>query len=399
MEVRSDFPLLKQDIVYFDNSATTLKPEIVIKTITDYYTNYTANAYRGDYDNSLKVDNKIKEVREKVKAFINAPSEREIIFTSGGTAAFNLVVNGFFKYYLRSGDEILITKSEHASLALPWFELAKQVGCQVKYIELAKDLTVTLEQVKKAVTKQTKVIALAHITNVIGDIRPIKAITTYAHQQGIYVVVDGAQSVPHLPVDVQALDVDFLTFAGHKMLGPTGIGVLYGKPELLKQVKPTIVGGGMNTDFTSAGTVSYKELPYRLEGGTPHIAGIIGLGAAISYLEQIGLEKIKNHEQDLKAYAVSKLKQLPNLELYNEHTKTGIIAFNVKDVFSQDTALYLNKNKVCIRAGNHCAKMLREDLKVKNVCRLSFYLYNTKAEIDYLVELLAKDNIIKEALW
>ncbi|MDD2489641.1 MAG: cysteine desulfurase [Bacilli bacterium] len=398
MNVRNDFPMLKQNIIYFDNGATTFKPYSVINAIVDYYSNYTANAHRGDYDNSLKVDEKYEGTRENVCQFINASNTKEIIFTSGATDSLNMIVNGFFKYNLKSGDEILITRSEHASLVLPWFELAEQLGCIIKYINLNEDLKVTMDNVKASVTNKTKVIALAHTTNVVGDIRPIKAITQYAHQQGIYVVVDGAQSVPHIKVDVQDLDVDFLTFSGHKMLGPTGIGVLYGKEFLLKKLKPHNVGGGMNVDFTSLKEFSYRELPHRLEAGTPNIAGVIGLGAAIDYINKVGIDNITKHEQMLKQYAVQKLNSLPNIEVYNPNTKAGIIAFNVKGVFSQDTAVYLNKYNVCVRAGNHCAKMLSEDINVSSTCRISFYLYNTTEEIDYLVSLLDNKDILRESL-
>jgi cysteine desulfurase/selenocysteine lyase len=395
---RSDFPMLNNDIYYFDNGATTLKPKSVIKSVVDYYENYSANAHRGDYDISLKVDNAYEGVREKVRAFINASKSTEIVFTSGSTASLNMIVKGFFENYLQSGDEVLITKSEHASLALPFFVLSKKIGIVVKYIDLDNNFEVTLDNVAKAITSRTKVIAISHITNVIGDVRPIKEICEYAHKNNIYVVVDGAQSVPHMKVDVKDLDVDFLAFSAHKMLGPTGVGVLYGKYDLLNKMEPIFVGGGMNTIFTGLNDYELKELPTRLEAGTSNIEGVIGLGAAIDYLNSIGMDKIEAHDIELKKYAVEKLKMLPNIDVYNPLTKGSIIAFNVKNIFSQDTATYLNKYKICVRAGNHCAKLLKESLGINNTCRISFYLYNTKEEIDYLIKVLDNEHILEESL-
>lgn len=395
---REDFPMLKQEICYFDNGATTLKPRFVIQAITDYYENYSANAHRGDYDISFKVDKVYEGVREKVRTLINADKTSEIIFTSGATASLNMVVDGFFKYHLKSGDEVLITHSEHASLALPWFLLSEKIGIVVKYIELDDNFEVILDNVKKAITKKTKVISLAHITNVVGDIRPLKEINDYARRHGIYTVIDGAQSVPHIKVDVRDLNIDFLAFSAHKMLGPTGVGVLYGRYDLLNKLKPPIIGGGMNTDFDGLNYYELRELPHRLEAGTPNIAGVIGLGAAIDYINGVGLDKIAQHDTDLKQYALSKLKTLNNIDIYNPNTQGPIIAFNVKNIFSQDVAIYLNKHKICVRAGNHCAKLLKEKLGIKNTCRISFYLYNTKEEIDYLVSVLDNDNLLEESL-
>jgi cysteine desulfurase/selenocysteine lyase len=390
--------MLKQDYIYLDNGATTFKPYSVIKAITDYYENYTSNAHRGDYDISLKVDEKYEGVREKVRAFINADDVKEIVFTSGTTESLNMIVNGFFKYYLKANDEILIARSEHASLVLPWMELAKKIGINIKFVDLDKSFKLTLDNIKKSITKNTKVIALAHITNVIGDIRPVKEITKYAHENDILVVLDGAQSVPHIKVDVKDLDVDFLAFSGHKMLGPTGIGILYGKTSLLEKVEPQNVGGGMNNFFTEEMEVCYKTIPHKLEAGTTNIEGVIGLGAAIDYINKIGIDNIARHDQELKRYAVEKLSKLDNVEIYNPDTEAGIVAFNVKNVFSQDTAIYLNKYKVCIRAGNHCAKMLKNEIGISNTCRASFYVYTTKNDIDRLVELLSVENLLEKSL-
>lgn len=384
---REDFPILEQDLIYFDNGATTMKPRQVIDAVVDYYSNYTANSHRGDYDNSLKVDIKYEEVRTKVKNFINCDSEKEVIFTSGTTDSLNKVVFGYMRHYLQADDEVLITKAEHASNILPWLELEKEIGIKVRYIPLDEHL-VTLENVEKSITDKTKVISLAHITNVLGDTRPIEEIGKLCKDNNILFVVDGAQSVPHMKVDVKKLNIDFLAFSAHKMLGPTGVGVLYGKEELLEVMKPVSFGGGMNATFASTGEVEYKSLPFRLEAGTPNIAGVIGMGAAIDYLENIGMENITKYERHLKEYFLEKVKDIPEVVIYNKDIVGGLVAFNIDGVFSQDTAVYLNHYHICVRAGNHCAKILKEDLLVKNTCRISFYLYNTEEEIEKIVEVL-----------
>ena len=395
---RDDFKILSTGVIYFDNGATTLKPSCVVDSIVDYYTKYTANAHRGDYDNSLKVDEIYEGTRDKVQKFINAKSRKEIIFTSGTTDSINRVVFGFMKNELKPGDEVLITKAEHASNILPWFILQKELGIVVKYIPL-DDHLVTLENVRNSITSNTKVISLAHVTNVLGDERPILEIGKICLENNIYFVVDGAQSVPHMKVDVSELNIDFLAFSAHKMLGPTGIGVLYGKEELLEKMNPVSFGGGMNSTFDSQGMVEYKSLPSRLESGTPNIAGVIGLGVAIDYLNLLGMDNIRKYEKELRDYCIMELKKIPNVILYNEHIESGLVTFNLEDVFSQDTAIYLNHYHICVRAGNHCAKILKEDLNVKNTCRISFYFYNTKEEIDKLVDVLKKsENIFKIVL-
>ncbi|MBE6152264.1 MAG: cysteine desulfurase [Firmicutes bacterium] len=395
---REDFPILKNNIIYFDNSATTLKPKILVDTLSDYYMNYSANAHRGDYDISLKVDEMYEGTREFVKKFINAKSIREIVFTSGATDSLNKIIFGFFKYYLNEGDEILLSKAEHASNLLPWYELVEEKKLNLSYIDLDSNYCLTLENVKKAITNKTKVISLAHITNVVGDIRPIKEIIKYAHSLGILVLIDGAQSVPHLKVDVQELDCDFLTFSAHKMCGPTGLGIIYGKEKYLNNTHPIIFGGGMNASFDEEGVRVYKEIPQVLEAGTPNIADVIAFGSIIKYLESIGIEKISNYEKELKKYAVSKLKQIKDIIIYNDSTESGILTFNMRDVFAQDLAIYLNKYNICVRAGNHCAKILKNELKIKNTCRVSFYFYNTKEEIDKLVEVLSNPNLKNEII-
>ena len=394
---REDFNILNTNTIYFDNGATTLKPKVLSETISDYYNNYSANAHRGDYDMSLKVDKEYEGAREKVAKFINANSN-EIIFTSNATDALNKIVLGYFDKYLNTGDEVLITTSEHASNILPWFELAKRKGIIVKYIDLTNEHKVTLENIKKQVTRNTKVISLAHITNVIGDIRPIDEIIKFAHLNNILTVVDGAQSVPHIKIDVKDLDIDFLAFSAHKMCGPTGVGVFYGKYDLLSNMKPLIVGGGMNGSFENDGSVIYNEQPHFYEAGTPNIAGVIGFGRVIDYLSNIGMDKIHEYELELREYAINKLKQNNNIIIYNETSESGIIAFNYKDIFSQDLAIYLNKYNICVRAGNHCAKILKNEINVKNTCRISLYFYNTKEEIDKLVSVLNNPNIKDEII-
>ncbi len=395
MDFRKDFRMLDKSLVYFDSAATSFKPDCVIESIKDYYTNYTANAHRGDYDISFEVDTKYEGVREKVKEFINADRKEEIVFTSGTTQSLNMIAKGFFEDYLDNGDEVLLTKAEHASNILPWFNIKKDI--KIKYIELENDL-VTMESVINSISSNTKVISIAHVTNVIGDIRPIKEITEYAHKHNILVVLDAAQSIPHMKVDVKYLDVDFMAFSGHKMCGPTGIGVLYGKYDLLKKMNPQNVGGGMNNDFESNMTYRYKEIPYKLEAGTPNIAGVIGLGSAIDYINKIGIDVIGDYVDKLRSYAIDKMQNLNNIEIYNKNIKSSTIVFNVKGVHSQDTATYLNKNGICVRAGNHCAKILKDEIGVTNTCRISLYFYNTRDDIDALVRALNNDDILRESL-
>ncbi len=394
---REDFNILNTGIIYLDNGATTLKPKCLVEATNDYYLNYSANAHRGDYSISLKVDKMYEEVRDKVKRLINCESN-EVIFTSGCTDSLNKVVFGFCKNYLKEGDEILLTKAEHASNVLPWFELSEEIKTSVKYIPLTEDHVVTVDNVIKSITDKTKVISLAQVTNVIGDIRPIKEITKIAHERGIIVIVDGAQSVPHMKVDVKDLDIDFLAFSAHKMCGPTGVGVLFGKYNLLEKMKPTSFGGGMNSYFEVNFDREYSKIPTRFEAGTPNIAGVIAFGKVIDYLLNIGMDNISKHELSLKKYLIDRLKENENITIYNENTMSGIVTFNYKDIFSQDLAIYLNKENICVRAGNHCAKILKEEIGVKNTCRVSLYLYNTKEEIDKLVDTLncptIKNNII-----
>ena len=399
MVFREDFPMLNKDIIYFDNSATSLKPKKVIDKMVDYYENYGANAHRGDYDISYKVDIEYENARDEIVEFINAKSKEEVIFTSGATESLNIIAQGFFANIVEAGDEILITTSEHASNVLPWFRLANDYGCVINFIPLDENLHVTMKNVKKSITPKTKIIALAQITNVVGDVRPIKEIAKLAHENNIFLVVDGAQSAAHMKVDMQDLDVDFFAFSAHKMLGPTGVGVLYGKKELLENLEPINLGGGMNESFDNPKEIYLKDLPTRLEAGTPNIAGVIGFGEAVKYLKNVGMEQISERERHLREYLVEKLVRIPHIDIINLEADSGIVTFNVDGIFSQDVAYYLNKYNVCVRAGNHCAKILKTSTGVTNSIRVSLSFYNTESEIDEFVELLKnKEKIMEEMI-
>lgn len=395
---RSDFPMLDSNLIYFDNGATTLKPKCVIDKMNEYYNEYSANAHRGDYDIAARVDDEYEHSRDIVAKFLNCERE-EIVFTSGTTESLNLIALGYFKDILKENDEILITDAEHASNVLPWYNLAKTNNVCVNTIKLDEHLHVTLDNVKASITDNTKVISLAYVTNVIGDIRPLKEIIEYAHSKNILVVIDAAQAVSHIKIDVKDLDCDFLAFSAHKIYGPTGVGVLYGKRILLENVTPIILGGGMNESFDSIEEIYYKELPHRLEAGTPNIVGVIGLGASIEYIDSIGFDDIRKQELLLRDRLLEGLKNIPHIELLNEYTDTPIVTFNVNRIFAQDVAYYLNKYNICVRAGNHCAKILKKTTDVKNTIRVSMAFYNTIEEVDKLIELLSdKDKILSEMI-
>ena len=388
-----DFPILNKTmqnhrLVYLDNAATTFKPTAVLDSIKDYYENYCANTHRGDYDIAHTADVKYDEARQIVADFIGA-DKSEVVFTAGASMSLNMIAYGYAKF-LQSGDEILITEAEHASNVLPWFTIAKEKGCIVRYIPLTKEGRLTIENVKKTMTDKVKVIAVAQVTNVLGFTVDIKSIAKIAHEHGAILVCDGAQSIPHFKVDVKDLDCDFLAFSGHKMCGPTGIGVMYGKFNLLKGMEPLMSGGGMNARFNMCGEVSLLLPPAKFEAGTQNIEGAIGLASAIKYLESIGMDNIENHEKELRKYAVSKLKQLDNVILYNENAESGIITFNIKDVFAQDAATYFNSKGICVRSGQHCAKILIDFLGTVATIRASIYFYNTFEDIDALVEACKK---------
>lgn len=385
---REDFPAIDENLIYFDNSATSLKPKCVIDKMVEYYSKYTSNIHRGDYNNAIRTNKEYDETRDVVKDFIHAKNSDEIVFTSGTTDSMNTIVFGYFKNILNKDDEVLITKSEHASNVLPWFVLEKMGKCTVKYIPLNEDHEVTLENVKSSITKNTKVISIAHVSNVIGDVRDIEGIGGVAKENNLYFVVDAAQSVSHINIDVVKSNVSFLAFSGHKMCGPTGVGVLYGKGDYLKDLVPLKYGGGMNESFESDKCYVLKNYPTNLEAGTPPIAEVIGLKEAINYVTKIGVDNIHKHELELKKYLISKIENMDNIIIYNKNSESGIVTFNIKDVFAQDTSIYLNTYGIAIRAGNHCAKILKDEIDIKNTCRISFYIYNTFEEVEKLVEAL-----------
>jgi len=395
-KIRKDFPMFqnktkmqKHDLVFFDNASTTFKPQCVIDAMNFYNEHETSNSGRGDYDTMYQVDQAVLETRKAVAKFINADVD-EIVFTSGATASLNLAAFGYFENHLSKDDEILITVAEHASNVLPWFKLQEKIGCKVKYISLTKEGRLTVENVEKAITTKTKVISIANITNVLGYRCDMKSICALAHSKGILVVCDGAQSVPHTKIDVKDLGVDFLAFSGHKMLGPTGIGVLYGKKELLKETEPIVLGGGMNETFEVDGSYVLHPFPAKLEAGTLNLQGIFGLKAAIDYIESIGLDNIAKYESELRKYAIERMKKLPDIVIYNENAEASIISFNLKGVFAQDLATLLNSKGIAVRSGNHCAKILKNQINEIATVRASFYFYNTKEEVDAFVEALKK---------
>ena len=385
---REDFLMLNNDIVYFDNGATTLKPKCVIDKMEKYYTVHTSNIHRGDYDASMITNELYDNTRNIVKEFINCNSSNEVIFTSGTTMSINMIVFGYMKKHLQKGDEVLLTKSEHASNVLPWIKLSEDIGIVLKYMDLDDEYSLTVDNVKKCITNKTKVISIAHVTNVVGDVRDITSIGKICRENNILFCVDGAQSVPHMKVDFKNSYIDFLSFSGHKMLGPTGVGVLVSKEELLNEMEPLFYGGGMNSYFEADNSYELKRGPSKFEAGTPPIAEVIGLGEAIKYLMNIGMDKIHEYEIELKKYLVSELENIPNISLYNKNSDSGILAFNIDGVFAQDTSIYLNHYHICVRAGNHCTKMLKDEIGIKNTVRISLYLYNTKEDIDKLVDIL-----------
>lgn len=397
MNLDKEFIMKQKNIIYFDNAATTFKPISVINKEMEYLTEYTANSHRGDYNISFKVDDEIDKTRDLVSKFINARNKNEIIFTLNATDSLNLVVNGFFKPYMKENDEVILSKSEHASNILPWLILSLEKGIKIKYASLDEDNKLTLESIKKEITKKTKVISIAEITNVVGDKRDVKSIIEYAHKHGIYVVIDGAQSVPHIKTDVRDLDVDFLAFSAHKMCGPTGVGLLYGKEELLHKMMPTKFGGGMNDSYSET-ELKLVSVPFRFEAGTPNISGIIAFSESIKYLNKIGIENIERTEKYLRKYLIKELKKIPYIKIYNENSEGGIVLININGITSGDLGLYLNTKNICTRSGKHCVKMLEDESEITDTVRISLYFYNTYEEIDTLINALKNyDEIVKFA--
>ncbi len=393
-KLRQDFPMFRNQIkmqgkplIWLDNASTTFKPYCVEKAVDTYYEFETSNSHRGDYDLCANIDKKILDCRETVAHFLNAKTE-EIVFTSGTTNSLNLVAFGYGVKYLTSEDEILLTEAEHASNVLPWYKVSEMTGAKIKFIPLDATGRLTPENLRKTITKNTKIVSVAMVTNVLGYVAPIKELAKICHDFGALLVCDGAQSVPHMKTDVQDLDCDFLAFSGHKLCGPTGIGALYGKFDLLKKMEPFMTGGGMNAKFDLCGDVAYLEPPLRFEAGTQNIEGILGLKAAIDYISSIGIENIEAHERELKQYAVAEIEKTNNAIIYNKESEAGIVTFNIKDVFAQDAATFLNSRGIACRSGQHCAKILNDFLKTVATVRASFYFYTSKEDVDALVDAI-----------
>lgn len=393
--IKKDFPVLNQivndePLVYLDNAATTQKPLKVLAAIKDYYENDNANVHRGVHTLAERATEKYEAAREKVRHFINAKSTKEVLFTRGTTTSINWVAQ-FAGQILKAGDEIVISIMEHHSNIVPWQEVAKKTGAILKFVYL-KDGQLDMDDLRKKITNQTKFVSIAHVSNVLGTINPVEEITKIAHEHGAYMVVDGAQSTPHMAIDLQKMDVDFFAFSGHKMMGPTGIGVLYGKEELLNQFEPVDFGGEM-IDFVYESHSTWTELPWKFEAGTPNIAGAIALGAAIDYIQELGIDQIHQHEIELIDYLMPKLQEIEGLKIYGPKDNVkrgGLIAFNIEGLHPHDVATALDMEGVAVRAGHHCAQPLLNYLETPATARASFYLYNTKADCDKLVEALKK---------
>ncbi|MFH0402486.1 cysteine desulfurase [Streptococcus sp. A23] len=394
-ECKLDFPILDQivndePLVYLDNAATTQKPQQVLDVLADYYQKDNANVHRGVHTLSERSTARYEAARQTVADFIRAKSSKEILFTRGTTTGINWVAQ-FARDLLQADDEVIISVQEHHSNIIPWQQACQKTGAKLRYVTL-KNGELDMDVLKEVLSEKTKFVSLAHISNVLGSVAPIKEIAELVHAVGAYLVVDGAQSTPHMAIDVQDLDVDFFAFSGHKMLGPTGIGVLYGRQELLEQMSPVEFGGEM-IEFVYEQSATWKELPWKFEAGTPNIAGAIGLAAAIDYLNDIGMEHVQQHEEELIAYIWPKLQAIPGLTIYGSQDvskRTGLIAFNLDDLHPHDVATALDYEGVAVRAGHHCAQPLLSYLQVPATVRASFYIYNTKADCDKLVDALLK---------
>ena len=401
-KIREQFPMLKdkkmqgKNLVYLDNASTTFKPQCVIDAVNKYYSEETANSHRGDYDLLFNMDKRVYETRETVARFINC-EPNEVVFTSGDTMSLNLIALSFGFQFLKKDDEILLSEAEHASNVLPWYEIAKLTGAVIKFIPLDKNGVITIDNLKKIISPKTKIVALAQISNVLGNVVDVKAFAKEIHKYGAIFVVDGAQSVPHMKIDFKDADIDLLTFSGHKMCGPTGIGCLIGKYSLLEKMWPYYVGGGMNETFNKQFDMIPYEPPMRFEAGTLNLAGICGLKAAIEFIESIGVENIHQHDRELCEYAINKLEKCDDIIIYNKEAKNGIITFNRKGVFAQDEATLLNSKGIAIRSGQHCAKILNDYLGCAATCRMSTYLYTTKEDIDAFIDAVINGGDILDA--
>ncbi len=392
-EIRDDFPILNQkvhgkNLVYLDNAATSQKPRQVIDALNDYYERYNANVHRGIHALAERSTREYERAREKVVRFINAPSPETVIFTRGTTEAINLVAYSWARHNLKKGDEILITWMEHHSNIVPWYQVCEQTGAVLKRMELNAGGTLAIPDI----SPRTKLVAVTHCSNVLGTINPVRKLADAAHKVGALILVDGAQSIPHFAVDVQALDADFYVFSGHKMCGPTASGVLYGKRVLLEAMPPFMGGGEMIREVTATGFTT-NDLPYKFEAGTPNIAESIGLGVAVDYLQHIGLEKIRQHEKEITQYAIDRLKDLIEVKIYGPldvEKRGGLVAFTFSDIHPHDLATFFDQEGIAIRAGHHCAMPLHKHLGIAATARASFYLYNTRDEVDAFIAALKK---------
>jgi len=396
-EIRDDFPVLKQKVhgkplIYFDNAATSQKPRVVIEALNDYYERYNANVHRGIHALAERATREYEKARERIATFINAPSPEEVIFTRGTTEAINLIAYSWASSKLKKGDEILTTFMEHHSNTVPWFQACERTGAVIKRIELNPDGTLRLDDLDKLITDRTKLVTVTQQSNVLGTINPVRRIADAAHKKGALMLVDGAQSIPHMAVDVQALDCDFFVFSGHKMCGPTASGALYGRRAILDAMPPFMGGGEMIKEvwFDHA---KYNDLPYKFEAGTPNIAESIGLGVAIDYLSRIGMDKIRQHEKEITRYALDRLKEFPEITVYgpkNVEHRGGLVSFTLGDVHAHDIATFADQDGIALRAGHHCAMPLHKKLGLAATARASFYLYNTRDEVDVFIEMLHK---------
>ncbi len=384
MKIKKEFPIYEfnKNLIYLDTAASSLKPRKVIDAISFYYVHYGVNIHRGVYNLSYEATKMYEDARKNVASFINASSD-EVIFTRGTTESINMISNFFIN--LEEGDEIITSELEHHSNFLPWLELAKKKKAKLRFVELNKEGRITVEAFKKVLSKKTKVVALTYVSNVMGFITPIKEIIKLAHEVDALVVVDGAQAVPHFKVDVKDLCVDFFAFSGHKMLGPNGVGILYGKKHLLEKVEPFHYGGEM-AEIVTNDSATYKNIPHKFEAGTPIITGAIGLSKAINVINEIGFDYIWAHTKKLYSYALSKLKKVEGITIYNKNNEVGLVTFNINGVHPHDAATIFDKNNICLRAGHHCAQNIHRWLKINSSLRASFYIYNTKEDVDRFVD-------------
>lgn len=392
-EIRKDFPIFKnRDIVYLDSGATTQKPQYVIDKVSEYYETCNANPHRGAYGLSVEATALYEETRAKIAKFINAKSAEEIIFSKNASESLNLVAYSYGLDNLKQGDEVVLSIMEHHSNLVPWQMVTKKTGSTLKYMYINDKFELTREEIESKITDKTKIVAITHVSNVLGTINDIKHIIKYAHKKGAKVLVDASQSIPHMKIDVRDLDADFLVFSGHKMLAPLGIGVLYGKKEILNKMTPFLMGGDM-IEYVYEQDTTFAPLPNKFEAGTQNVGGVVGLGAAIDYLNKIGYDEIEKVEKDVVNYALDELSKLDFLTLYvtpNRENHSAVISFNIKGVHPHDVASILDSENVCVRSGNHCAQPLLRSLGIDSTCRASFYFYNTKEDVDKLVKALNK---------